>query len=219
VIRVRECEGLTRRKTMRFLVWLCRVIVVVVIGAFVAVIFYLTHSVSMPESAKAALNWATVIGTAVVGLAWPLMRKYWQAFLLLISLGVMRALFGVDPGLSSLRTPLLTPFQSDFLWVSIGVVVVATAAALVTRAILGDRAMRAMRAATTTTVTTGDAVAEQTAAALGEASAPPAPEMVVSGAATVAPPADAPEAGEASEGEAAEKPAKSADADEAGTKK
>lgn len=191
---------------MRFLVWLCRVIVVVVIGAFVAVIFYLTHSVSMPESAKAALNWVTVVGTAVVGIAWPLMRKYWQALVLLISLGVMRALFGVGPGLSTLRTQLLSNFQSDYLWVSIGVIVLATAAALVTRAILGDKAMRAMRAAAAT-VTTGEAVAEQTTAALSEASAPPAPEMAVPGPETVAPPADAPETGDSSEDEAAEKPA------------
>lgn len=191
---------------MRSLVWLCRVIVVVVIGAFVAVIFYLTNSVSMPESAKAALNWVTVVGTAVVGLAWPLMRKYWQAFLLLVSLGVMRALFGVGPGLSSLRTPLLTPFQSDFLWVSIGVVVLATVAALVTRAILGDKAMRAMKAAAST-VTTGEAVAEQTAAAVGEASPPPAPKMIDTSAETVAPPADAPQTGDSTGDETAEKQA------------
>ena len=177
---------------MGFIVWICRVIVVVVIAAFVAIIFYLTHTVSMPESAKAALNWVTVVGTAVVGLAWPLMRRYWQALLLLISLGVMRALFGVDPGLSSLHTPLLTPFQSDFLWISIGVVFLAMVAALVTRAILGDKAMREMRAAATT-VTTGAAVAAQTTAALGETSSPPAPASDASATETVAPPAYAPE--------------------------
>ena len=193
---------------MRFLVWLCRVIVVVVIGAFVAVIFYLTHSVSMPDSAKAALNWVTVAGTAVIGLAWPLMRRYWQALLLLIGLGVMRALFGEGPGLSSLRIPLLTPFQSDFLWVSIGVVVLVSIVALVTRAILGDRAIRAMRAAATT-VTTGQAVAAQTAAALGEVLAPPAPEMVAPTVRTVAPPPVTTEAGGSPEADTAVEPADS----------
>ncbi len=180
---------------MRFLVWLCRVVVVVVIGAFVAIIFYLTHSVSMPEEAKAALNWVTVAGTALVGLAWPLMRRYWQALLLLISLGVLRGLFGEGPGLSSLRTPLLTPFQSDFLWVSIGVVFVASVAALVTRAILSDRAMRAMR--TVSTVTTAEAVAAQTTAVLQETPILQAPEPV-------APPVEVYEAGARDAGQAPE---------------
>lgn len=185
---------------MRFLVWTCRVVMAVVIAAFVAIIFYMTHSVSFPEEAKAALNWATVVGTALVGLVWPLMRRYWQALLLLVSLGVLRALFGQGPGLSSMRTPLLTPFQSDFLWVSIGVVFVALAGALVTRAIHSDRAMRSMRAAAT--ATTAGAVAVQTAAALQETAVAPVPEPVAPALEPVAPPADAPEGAGGEEPEA-----------------
>jgi hypothetical protein len=166
---------------MRFFVWTCRVLLTVVIGAFVATVFYLTHSVSFPEGAKAALNWVTVAGTAVVGLAWPLMRRYWQALLLLVGLGVARALFGTHPGLSNLTTPLLTPFQSDFFWVSIGVVFVVLVVTIIARAILSDRHMRAMRQAASATVITGPVVAAETAAALREPAAlaetAPAPVM------------------------------------------
>lgn len=152
---------------MRFLVWTCRVIITVVIGCFVATVFYLTHDVTMDDAAKAALNWITIVGTAVVGIAWPLMRKYWQALLLLVGVGVVRALFGTDPGLSSLDTPLLTPFQSDFLWVPIGATFLTLVGSIIVRAIISDRRMRAMKQQAPTVVT-GQAVADQTTAALQE---------------------------------------------------
>lgn len=138
---------------MRFLIWVCRVLLTVVIAAFVTTVFYMTHSVSMPEGAKAALNWITVAGTALLGLSWPLMRRYFQALLLLVGLGVARALFGVHPALPSQETQLLTNFQSDFLWVSIGVAFVALAGTIATRAIMSDRRMRAARQAASTAST------------------------------------------------------------------
>lgn len=153
---------------MRFLVWTCRVIITVVIGCFVATVFYLTHSVTMDDAAKAALNWVTVAGTAVVGIAWPLMRRYWQAFLLLVGLGVARGLFGEDPGLSNLTTPLLTPFQSDFLWVPIGATFLTLVGSITVRAIVSDRRMKRMQQQQASTVLTGQAVAQQTQAALQE---------------------------------------------------
>jgi hypothetical protein len=131
---------------MRFLVWTCRVIMAVVIAAFVATVFYMTHAVGTDmDSAKPVLNLITVIGAALVGLAWPLMRRYWQALILLVSLGVLRGLFGAGPGLSSLKYPLLTPFQCDYLWISIGVVALTLVASLVVRAVASDRALRAMK--------------------------------------------------------------------------
>ena len=131
---------------MRFLVWTCRLIMAVVVAAFVATVFYMTHAVGTDmDSVKPVLNLITVIGTAVVGLAWPLMRRYWQALILLVALGVLRGLFGEGPGLSTLNYPLLTPFQSDYLWISIGVVVLALIVSLVTRAVASDRALRAMK--------------------------------------------------------------------------
>jgi hypothetical protein len=131
---------------MRFLVWTCRVIMAVVVAAFVATVFYMTHSVGTDmDSAKPVLNLITVIGAALVGLAWPLMRRYWQALILLVTLGVLRGLFGTGPGFSSLKYPLLTPFQCDYLWISIGVVALALVASLVVRAVASDRALRAMK--------------------------------------------------------------------------
>ncbi len=135
---------------MRLLVWVCRVILFVVVGAFVATVFSLIHRVGTDmDSAKLALDLVTVIGAGLLGLIWPLMRRYWQALLLLIGLGVVRGLFGADPGLSTLETPLLTPFQSDYIWISIGVTGFFLIATLATRAITSDRKLRALRKATT----------------------------------------------------------------------
>jgi hypothetical protein len=120
----------------------------VVVAAFVATVFYMTHAVGTDmDSVKPALNLIAVIGTALVGFAWPLMRRYWQALILLVTLCVLRGLFGTGPGLSSLKYPLLTPFQSDYLWISIGVVALALVASLVMRAVVSDRALRAMKQA------------------------------------------------------------------------
>lgn len=149
--------------------------VAVVIGCFVATVFYLTHTGAFAEAAKATLNWVTVAGAALVGLVWPLMRRYWQAALLLVGLGVFRALFGTHPALSSLHTPLLTPFQSDFLWIPIGVTFLALVGMIVGRALISDRNMQAMRKAAST-VTTGEDVADETAAAMEEASTSSVPE-------------------------------------------
>jgi hypothetical protein len=132
---------------MRFLVWACRVILVVVIAAFVATVFYMTHNVGTSmDSALPALDLITVIGAGLVGLLWPLMRRYWQALFLLIGLGVFRGLFG-RPGLANINTQLPTHFQDDFLWASMGVTALALVVALVVRAILGDRALRALKQA------------------------------------------------------------------------
>jgi hypothetical protein len=130
---------------MRFLVWVCRVILVATVAAFVATLFYMTHNVGTDmDSAKPALNLITVIGAAVLGLVWPLMRRYWQALVLLISLGVFRGLFGFQD-FESLKTPLLTPFQADYLWVPIGVTAAALLITLVARALTSDRKLRALR--------------------------------------------------------------------------
>ncbi len=130
---------------MRFLVWVCRVILAATIAAFVATIFYMTHDVgTQMDSAKPALNLITVIGAGVLGLAWPLMRRYWQALLLLISLGVLRGLFGFEDFVS-LKTHLLTPFQVDYLWIPIGIVAVFLVVTLVTRAVVSDKKLRALR--------------------------------------------------------------------------
>lgn len=130
---------------MRFLVWTCRVILLATVAAFVATLFYMTHDVGTQiDSAKPALNLITVIGAAVLGFVWPLMRRYWQALLLLISLGAFRGLFGFQ-GFESLKTPLLTPFQVDYLWVAIGVTAAALLVTLVARAIISDKKLRALR--------------------------------------------------------------------------
>jgi hypothetical protein len=130
---------------MRFLVWICRVILLATVAAFVATLFYMTHTVGTEwASAKPALNLVTVIGAAVLGFVWPLMRRYWQALLLLISLVVFRGLFGFQD-FEDLKTPLLTPFQSDYLWVPIGVVAVVLVVTLVARAVVSDRKVRALK--------------------------------------------------------------------------
>jgi hypothetical protein len=153
---------------MRFLVWTLRVIMAVVVAAFVATVFYMTHAVGTDmDGVKPTLNLITVIGTALVGLAWPLMRRYWQALILLLGLGVARGLFGTDPGLSSLNYPLLTPFQSDYLWISIGVVALASIVSLVIRAVVSDQKLRALKQAR-------EAAIIGSAPAVAEAVSPPA---------------------------------------------
>lgn len=160
---------------MRLLVWVCRLLLVVIIGSFVGTVFYLTHDVAFPEGVRAALNWITVAASAVVGLAWPFMRRYWQALLLLIGLLAFRLLFGENPSLFAVQDPsLLTPFQSDFLWVPIGVTAASLIGTIVFRAIVSDRNLQAMRQAAST-VTTGSDVAAETEVALQETSAPEVP--------------------------------------------
>jgi hypothetical protein len=130
---------------MRFLVWICRLILLATVAAFVATLFYMTHDVGTQlDSAKPALNLITVIGSAALGFAWPLMRRYWQALILLISVGAFRGLFGFDD-FESLKTPLLTPFQVDYLWIPIGVVAVFLVVTLVTRAIVSDKKLRTLK--------------------------------------------------------------------------
>jgi len=130
---------------MRFLVWICRLILLATVAAFVAILFYMTHDVgTQMDSAKPALNLITVIGSAVLGFVWPLMRRYWQALLLLISVGAFRGLFGFQ-GFEGLKTPLLTPFQVDFLWVPIGVTAAALVVTLIARAVVSDKRMRALK--------------------------------------------------------------------------
>ena len=97
---------------MRALVWTCRVIMTVVILAFVATIFYMTRtgeSGSQMDSAMPALNLVTVIGASLAGLIWPIAKRYWHALALLVSLGALRALFGgTRPRIPGLETELLT---------------------------------------------------------------------------------------------------------------
>jgi hypothetical protein len=184
---------------MRFLVWVCRLIMLVVVAAFVATIFYVTHDVgTQMDSAKPALNLITVIGAALLGFLWPLMRRYWQAFALLVSLGALRILFG-QPELFKLDllNPLLTPFQSDFLWIPIGVAPFMLLVTLVARAVASDRKLRAMKQVVATanlapTSATLTPVATYLAAAVPSPPVAAAPDLV---AAPVEPePAVAPEA-------------------------
>lgn len=131
---------------MRALVWTCRLVMAVVAAAFVATIFYMTHKVgTQMDVAKPTLNLVAVIGAGLIGIVWPLMRRYWQALVLLVSLGVFRGLFGTNPGLTSLTTPLATPFQSDYLWFSMGAIVLALLATLIGRAIASDRRLRSIK--------------------------------------------------------------------------
>ena len=135
---------------MRFLVWICRVIMAVVVAAFVATVFSMTHDVDM-DGVQFALGLITVIGAGVVAVAWPLMHRYWQSLILLLSLGLFRGLFG-SPGLTSLEADLVTELQATFLWVTVGVGVVALAATLVWRAIANERALNAMKQAVSASI-------------------------------------------------------------------
>jgi hypothetical protein len=193
---------------MRFLVWVCRLILVVVVAAFVATIFYVTHDVgTQMDSAKPALNLVTVIGAGLLAFFWPLMRRYWQALALLVSLGALRVLFG-QPELFKLDllNPLLTPFQSDFLWIPIGVAPFMLLVTLVARAVASDRKLRAMKqvVATATVVSAATAVAVAVpeplmVAAPEVASAPFAPEPAAAPEPMAAPESAATEAPAASE--------------------
>lgn len=159
---------------MRFLVWICRVILAATIAAFVATVFYMTHDVgTQMDSAKPALNLITVIGAGVLGLAWPLMRRYWQALLLLISLGALRGLFGFED-FADLKTQLLTPFQVDYLWIPVGVVAVFLVVTLVTRAIVSDKKLRALKRAQSPSIPGPKPPVEVTPAAFVAASGPEA---------------------------------------------
>lgn len=181
---------------MRFIVWTCRLIMVVVIAAFAATVFYMTHNVGADmDAVMPTLKLITVIGTALVGLVWPLIRRYWQALFLLVSLGVLRGLFG-EPGLDSLEHPLLTPFQSDYLWISIGVVALALVACLAVRAVMSDRALRALKQAQSPSPGTLGATDMTTAEV-----APPAPLMVTDSQ------VDVPPATETGDAEATSEPA------------
>jgi 4-amino-4-deoxy-L-arabinose transferase-like glycosyltransferase len=130
---------------MRFLVWTWRVVLTVVVGAFVATVYYMTHDMGTDmDVAMPALNLVTVIGTALLGIVWSSARRYWHAFILLVVLGIMRGLFGF-PAVTEPK--LLTNFQSDFLWVSIGVVGLALVVSLTARAVISERALKSAKAA------------------------------------------------------------------------
>jgi 4-amino-4-deoxy-L-arabinose transferase-like glycosyltransferase len=132
---------------MRLLVWTWRVVLAVVVGAFVATIYYMAHDVgTYMDGAMPALNLITVIGTALLGIVWAVTRRYWHAFILLVVLGIMRGLFGFP---SATEPKLLTHFQSDFLWVSIGVVGLALVVVLTARAVISERALKATKVAGT----------------------------------------------------------------------
>jgi len=165
---------------MRILVWTCRVILTVVVLAFAATVFYMTHDVDDHfDSAMPALNLVTVIGASLVGLTWPITRRYWHSLALLIALVGVRILYGGEsPSLSTLDTELLTPWQSNYIWIAIGVTGLSLIVTITWRAVAGDKAVRAIREAAAGTT------AAQTVTAVQ-------PAQVVMPAATVEPPAPA----------------------------
>jgi len=128
---------------MRFLVWTWRVVSVIVLGAFVATVYYVTHErftdVSGMDAALPALNLVTVIGAGLLGVVWTFARRYWHALFLLASLGVARGLLGDE---------LLTEFQNFWLFISIGVVGLVFVVTLTARALVNDRKLKAAGAGT-----------------------------------------------------------------------
>jgi 4-amino-4-deoxy-L-arabinose transferase-like glycosyltransferase len=152
---------------MRFLVWTWRVVLAVVVAAFIATIFYMTHDVGTDmDPAMPALNLITVIGTALLGITWTVTRRYWHALILLVALGVFRGLFGFG------ERELLTDFQALWLLVSIGVVGLVFVVSLTARALINDRAAKAAKAGAAQ-------VAAQTVGAVGPFAPPAAPVIQV----------------------------------------
>ena len=129
---------------MRFLIWTWRVVLVVVVGAFVATLYYVTRDAG--EHIKGAiptLSLITVIGPALLGIVWAVTRRYWHAFILLVALGLLRGLFGFP---NATEPELITNWQADFLWVPIGVIALALVVALTVRAVLSERALKTVKA-------------------------------------------------------------------------
>jgi hypothetical protein len=124
---------------MRFLIWTWRVVLAVTVGAFVATAYYILHGEpSRMESSLPTLNLITVVGAALLGIAWTISRHYWHTLILLVALGVLRGLFDEQ---------VLTEFQGVYVLVSIGVVGFVFVVALTARALSNDRAIKAARAA------------------------------------------------------------------------
>jgi hypothetical protein len=124
---------------MRFLVWTWRVVAVIVLGTFVATVYYVTHErftdVSGMDGVLPALNLVTVIGVGLLGVVWTLARRYWHALFLLASLGVVRGLLGDE---------LLTEFQNFWLFISIGVVGLVFVVSLTARALANERKLKSV---------------------------------------------------------------------------
>ncbi len=123
---------------MRFLVWTWRVVSAIVLGAFVATVYYVTHErftdVSGMDAVLPALNLVTVVGAGLLGVVWMLAGRYWHGLILLASLGVVRGLLGDE---------LLTEFQNFWLFISIGVVGLVFVVTLTARALVTDRKLKA----------------------------------------------------------------------------
>lgn len=145
---------------MRFLVWTWRVVAAIVLGAFVATVYYVTHErftdVSGMDAALPALNLVTIIGVGLLGVVWTLARRYWHALILLAFLGVVRGLLGDE---------LLTEFQNFWVFIAIGVVGLAFVVALTARALVNDRKLKAVVAASTMRPQAGVAPAPGTVSA------------------------------------------------------
>jgi 4-amino-4-deoxy-L-arabinose transferase-like glycosyltransferase len=130
---------------MRILIWTWRVVLAVVVGTFIATAYYMTHPGTNMRGTMAALELVSVIGAGVLGLVWTLAKRYWHALILLIVLGLLGGLFRFTG-----ETPehgLLTEFQSIFVFVAIGVVALVFVITLTARALVADRALKAVRQA------------------------------------------------------------------------
>lgn len=114
-----------------------RVILLLVVGCFVTTIYYMTHNVDM-DMVLPAVNVAGVAGTALLGVIWTASRRYWYALIMLVSMGLLRGLFNDE---------LLTEFQSVWILVSAGFVVLVLLVVLMTRVLKADHDKRAAAAA------------------------------------------------------------------------
>ena len=122
---------------MRCLIWTWRVVLAVTVGTFIATAYYILHGEpSSMDSAMPALNLITVIGAALVGIAWTLSRRYWYTLILLVAMGLVRGLFDEK---------VLTEFQSLYVLVSIGVIGFVFVVTLTARALINDRALKAAK--------------------------------------------------------------------------
>ena len=131
----------------------------VVVGAFVATVYYMTHDVGTDmDSAMPALSLITAIGTGLLGVVWTICRRYWHTLILLIALGVLRGLFAFPR--------LLTQWQTDYLWVSIGVIGLGLVVTLTARTLVNERALKAAKGTGTIQIPA------QTITAVGPVSAP-----------------------------------------------
>ncbi len=122
---------------MSVLRWIWRVILLVVVGCFVTTIYYMTHNVDM-DLVLPAVNVAGVAGIALLGVLWTASRRYWYAFIMLASMGLLRGLFNDE---------LLTEFQSVWILISAGFVVFVLLVVLMTRVLQADHDRRVAAAA------------------------------------------------------------------------